>query len=178
MRSFRTLAAEICEEAQTGEGNLQGMECADSSACGGLDQYRSTAIVSLVAPTKAGSVQCACETWTMDFVHDQLTVGTEIRMFIIVGAYSRFSRSSAPIQLSRGIRHWRAGARLRKHRRSDTIHADRGSEFVYRDADLWAYTCGVTLDFSRSGKSPDKASIGAFNGISRRNSELRMITHG
>lgn len=33
-----------------------------------------------------------------------------------------------------------------------TIRIDRGTEFVSRDLDLWAYARGVTLDFSRPGK--------------------------
>jgi putative transposase len=33
-----------------------------------------------------------------------------------------------------------------------TIHVDQGSEFISHDPDLWAYTNGVTLDFSRPGK--------------------------
>jgi putative transposase len=45
-----------------------------------------------------------------------------------------------------------------------TIRVDQGSEFVYRDLDLWAYTNGVILDFSRPGKPTDNAFIEAFNG--------------
>ena len=45
-----------------------------------------------------------------------------------------------------------------------TIRIDQGSEFVSRDLDLWAYTRGVTLDFSRPGKPTDNAYIEAFNG--------------
>ena len=45
-----------------------------------------------------------------------------------------------------------------------TIRVDRGSEFVPRDMDLWAYQRGVTLDFSRPGKPTDDAFIEAFNG--------------
>jgi transposase InsO family protein len=45
-----------------------------------------------------------------------------------------------------------------------TIRVDQGSEFVSRDLDLWAYTRGVTLDFSRPGTPTDNAVIGAFNG--------------
>ena len=36
-----------------------------------------------------------------------------------------------------------------------TIRVDRGSKFVRRDLDLWAYPKGVTLDFSRPGKPTD-----------------------
>jgi putative transposase len=45
-----------------------------------------------------------------------------------------------------------------------TIRVDQGTEFVSRDLDLWAYTRGVTLDFSRPGKPTDNAFIEAFNG--------------
>jgi putative transposase len=45
-----------------------------------------------------------------------------------------------------------------------TLRVDQGSEFVSRDLDLWAYTRGVTLDFSRPGKPTDNAFIEAFNG--------------
>jgi putative transposase len=45
-----------------------------------------------------------------------------------------------------------------------TIRVDQGPEFVSRDLDLWAYTNGVTLDFSRPGKPTDNAFIEAFNG--------------
>lgn len=44
-----------------------------------------------------------------------------------------------------------------------TIRVDQGLEFVSRDLDLWAYTRGVTLDFSRPGKPTDNAFIEAFN---------------
>jgi putative transposase len=45
-----------------------------------------------------------------------------------------------------------------------TIRVDLGSEFISRELDLWAYTNGVTLDFSRPGKPTDNAFIEAFNG--------------
>jgi hypothetical protein len=36
------------------------------------------------------------------------------------------------------------------------IRVDLGSEFVFRDLDLWAYAKGVTLDFSRPGDAREK----------------------
>jgi putative transposase len=44
------------------------------------------------------------------------------------------------------------------------IPVDQGSEFISRDLDLWSYSRGVTLDFSRPGKPTDNAFIEAFNG--------------
>ncbi len=45
-----------------------------------------------------------------------------------------------------------------------TIRVDQGTEFVSRDLDLWAYTRGVVLDFSRPGKPTNNAFIEAFSG--------------
>ena len=38
------------------------------------------------------------------------------------------------------------------------------TEFVSAAMDLWAYTNGVVLDFSRRGKPTDNAAIESFNG--------------
>lgn len=45
-----------------------------------------------------------------------------------------------------------------------SIRVDRGSEFVSRDLDLWAYQKGAVLDFPRPGKPTDKSFIEPFNG--------------
>ena len=45
-----------------------------------------------------------------------------------------------------------------------SIRVDQGGEFIARDLDLWAYTRGVTLDFSRPGEPTDNAFIVSFNG--------------
>ena len=45
-----------------------------------------------------------------------------------------------------------------------TIRVDNGPEFISKALDLWAYTNGVTLDFSRPGKPTDNAFIESFNG--------------
>ena len=45
-----------------------------------------------------------------------------------------------------------------------TIRVDNGPEFISRSLDLWAYSSGVKLDFSRPGKPTDNAFIESFNG--------------
>jgi putative transposase len=47
------------------------------------------------------------------------------------------------------------------------IRVDNGPEFVSRELDLWAWSRGVTLDFSRPGKPTDNAFIESFNGSFR-----------
>ena len=38
-----------------------------------------------------------------------------------------------------------------------TIRVDQGCQFTSKELDLWAYTRGITLDFSRLGKPTDNA---------------------
>ena len=44
------------------------------------------------------------------------------------------------------------------------IQVDNGPEFISKSLDLWAWSHGVELDFSRLGKSTDNAFIESFNG--------------
>ena len=105
------------------------------------------------------------ETWAMDFVHDQLATGKKIRVLTVVDIFSRFSPVIDPRfsyraeDVVQSLERICAQAGYPK-----TIRVDQGSEFVSRDMDLWAYTKGVTLDFSRPGKPTDNAFIEAFNG--------------
>lgn len=105
------------------------------------------------------------ETWAMDFVHDQLATGTKLRVLTVVDLFSRYAPVLDP-RLS-----YRAEDVVATLERTcamtgypKTIRVDQGTEFVSRDLDLWAYTHGVTLDFSRPGKPTDNAYIEAFNG--------------
>lgn len=105
------------------------------------------------------------DVWAMDFVHDQLATGKKIRVLTVVDTFSRY----VPVLDPRFS--YRAEDVVRtleqvcpKIGYPKTIRVDQGSEFISRDLDLWAYTKGVTLDFSRPGKPTDNAYIEAFNG--------------
>jgi len=105
------------------------------------------------------------EPWEMDFVHDQLATGEKIRVLIVVDIFSRYS----PMVDSRFS--YRAEDVLHTLEKvcaivgyPKTIRVDQGSAFTSRDLDLWAYTNGVTPDFSRPGEPTDNALIEAFNG--------------
>lgn len=107
----------------------------------------------------------ANETWAMDFVHDQLATGRKIRVLTVVDTFSRY----APVLDPRfSYRAEDVVATLEQACATlgypKTMRVDQGSEFVSRDLDLWAYTKGVTLDFSRPGKPTDNAFAEAFNG--------------
>lgn len=55
-----------------------------------------------------------------------------------------------------------------------TIRVGQGCEFISRDLDLWAYTKGDALGFSRPGKPTDNTYIEAFNGRFR---AVRLNAH-
>ena len=47
------------------------------------------------------------------------------------------------------------------------VHWDNGAEFTSQVMDLWAYSNGVKIDFSRPGKPTDNAFVESFNGTFR-----------
>jgi putative transposase len=103
--------------------------------------------------------------WAMDFVHDQLALGTKIRVLTIVDTFSRYAPAVEPRLRFRGgdvVETLERVGRICGFPK--IIRVDHGSEFVSRELDLWAYTRGVTLDFSRPGKPTDNAFIESFNG--------------
>ena len=105
------------------------------------------------------------ETWSMDFVHDQLVTGRKIRVLTIVDTFSRFSPATDPRFSYRGEDVVQTLERVcRQVGYPSAIRVDQGSEFISRDLDLWAYQNDVILDFSRPGKPTDNAFIESFNG--------------
>jgi len=104
------------------------------------------------------------ESWSMDFMSDQLYSGRPIRLLTVVDTYSR---ESLALQVG-----FRLGAddvvqvlnRLIADRGiPDSIRLDNGPEFTSRLLDHWAWCNGVTLDFIRPGTPTDNAVIEAFN---------------
>ena len=105
------------------------------------------------------------QTWAMDFVHDQLATGRKIRVLTIVDTFSRYSPTVDPRFSYRAEDVVLTLEKICKVTGyPQTIRVDQGSEFISRDLDLWAYSHGVVLDFSRPGKPTDNAFIESFNG--------------
>jgi putative transposase len=77
------------------------------------------------------------EIWAMDFVHDQLAMGTKIRILTIVDTFSRFSPAVEARFRFRGCDVVETLERIgREHGLPKAIRVDQGSEFVKRDLDL------------------------------------------
>ncbi|UYV14199.1 MAG: IS3 family transposase [Phycisphaera sp.] len=106
------------------------------------------------------------ESWSMDFMSDQLFDGRRFRLLTIV---DDFTRESLAIEVASGLRGddvARVLDRIKAERGSlpQKIRVDNGSEFTSKRLDQWAYLNGVRLDFSRPGKPTDNGLIEAFNG--------------
>jgi putative transposase len=109
------------------------------------------------------------QSWSMDFVMDQLFNGNRFRALTVVDNFSRKCLAIHAGQSLRGSDVVDVMNRIVKER--DTlpvrIQVDNGSEFISKDMDKWAYDHGVTLDYSRSGKPTDNPYIESFNGSFR-----------
>jgi putative transposase len=103
--------------------------------------------------------------WSMDFVADQLVDGRRFRALTVLDL---FTRECLAIDIGQGLSGRAVVATLERLRFErglpQRIYCDHGTEFVSAAMDLWAYTNGVLLDFSRRGKPTDNAAIESFNG--------------
>lgn len=105
------------------------------------------------------------ECWSIDFVVDQLFDGRRIRILTIVDNFTRESLCARADFRFKGVDVANAlTAVIQEHGKPETIKLDNGPEFISKEVDLWAYSQGVKLDFSRPGKPTDNAFIESFNG--------------
>jgi len=105
------------------------------------------------------------ESWSMDFMSDELYNGQRIRLLTLVDNYTRESLAIEVDDRLGGHRVVAVLQRLREKRSfPKTIRVDNGPEFISKVLDQWAYLNGVELDFSRPGKPTDNALIESFNG--------------
>ena len=105
------------------------------------------------------------QTWSMDFMADNLADGRKIRLLTIV---DNFSRECLALDVAWSFKGTDVAEVLTRvlHERSKPrfIRCDNGPEFVSKALDQWAYWNKVELDFSRPGKPTDNAFIESFNG--------------
>ena len=105
------------------------------------------------------------ERWSMDFMAEQLFDGRRLRILTLV---DNFSRESLAIHVGRRFTGDHVVAVLedvvKQRGVPETIQVDNGPEFISKSLDLWAWSHGVQLDFSRPGKPTDNPFIESFNG--------------
>lgn len=110
-------------------------------------------------------VPASCnDVWAMDFVADNLFNGQRLKILTIIDAYTKISPHIGVAGSFKAINVIEAlDAAVKEHGIPKTIRVDNGPEFISKELDLWAYSKGITLDFSRPGKPTDNAFIEAFN---------------
>jgi putative transposase len=107
----------------------------------------------------------ANESWSMDFMSDELFNGQRIKLFTLVDNYTRESLALKVADRLGGQGVVEILMEVGEtHGLPKTIRVDNGPEFTSKKLDQWAYLNGVKLDFSRPGKPTDNAMIEAFNG--------------
>jgi len=109
------------------------------------------------------------QSWSMDFVADNLFDGRKIRALTIV---DNFSRQCLAIHVGQSLKGGDVVAVMTLLQQElgvvpARIQVDNGSEFISKALDRWAYDQQVTLDFSRPGKPTDHPYIESFNGSFR-----------
>ena len=109
------------------------------------------------------------QVWSMDFVADSLFNCRRISALTIVDNFSRecLAITVGPRLKGTDVVETLNGIGRREQRIPGRIQVDKGSEFVSKDMDKWAYENEVVLDFSRPGKPTDKPFIESFNGSFR-----------
>ena len=117
-------------------------------------RYRSSRRRRAQATRPQRSIATAAnQAWSLDFVCDQLSSGERFRALTILDV---FTREALAINLGRHLRAPHVVAvldRLRLIRgKPEALFCDNGSEFTSQVVDLWAYTYGVRIDYSRPGK--------------------------
>jgi putative transposase len=130
-----------------------------------LFQRRPRRHRSAMQRSRPPGAQAMNESWSMDFVSDQLYDGRKLRALTLIDAYTR---ECLAIWVDQGIRGEHVVTVV------DTVSSERGAprriqvdngpEFVSKVLDRWAYEHHVELAFSRPGKPTDNAYIEAFNG--------------
>ena len=105
------------------------------------------------------------QSWSMDFLSDQLFNGRRIRELTAVDNFSRECLAIVADFRLRGTDVLETMEHLRLVREvPERIQVDNGSEFISKALDKWAYENEVVLDFSRPGKPTDNPYIESFNG--------------
>lgn len=102
-----------------------------------------------IPPPTAGRTN---ESWSMDFMADEMFDGRRFRLLTIV---DDFTRESVAIEVDQRLTGARVAAVLdqigRRRTLPERIRADNGTEFTSTRLDQWAYLNNLRLEFSRRG---------------------------
>ncbi len=104
------------------------------------------------------------QVWAMDWIYDQLFDGRRIWVLTMVDTHSRICPALRVCRVANAAEVVSTlDEAVRRHGTPARIRVDQGCQFTSPELDLWAYSNGVVLDFSRPGKPTDNAHAEAFN---------------
>lgn len=104
------------------------------------------------------------DTWSMDFMHDQLADGRSVRLFNVIDDYNReglgieidFSLpADRVIRSLEQIIEWRGQPRA--------IRCDNGPEYISGRLTTWAKRQGIRIDYIEPGKPQQNAYVERYN---------------
>ena len=108
------------------------------------------------------------ESWSLDFMNDELFDGRRIRLLTLVDNFTRESLATkVPASIGEKAIVEILNRLMQQRRLPRAIRVDHGPELTSKHLDQWAYLNGVELDFSRPGKPADNAFIESFTGSFR-----------
>jgi putative transposase len=114
--------------------------------------------VALAVPDKIN------QSWSMDFMHDQLASGRAYRLFNVIDDYNReglgieidFSLpAERVIRALNQIIEWRG--------KPEQLRCDNGPEYISQQLAIWANKHGIKLEFIQPGKPQQNAYIERYN---------------
>lgn len=92
------------------------------------------------------------QVWAMDWIYDGLFDGRRIPVLTMVDTHSRICPALRVCRVAAAAEVVSAlDEAVRRHGTPARIRVDGGCRFTSREFDLWAYSNGVVLDFSRPG---------------------------
>ena len=104
------------------------------------------------------------QTWSMDFMHDQLEDGRNFRLFNVI---DDFNREALGIEVDFSLpseRIIRALDQIIEWRGTPTaIRCDNGPENISGLIQAWAVRCGIRLEYIQPGKPQQNAYVERFN---------------
>jgi len=104
------------------------------------------------------------ESWSMDFMHDQLSDGRSIRLFNVI---DDFNREGLEIEVDFSLpssRVIRSLERIIEQRgKPKTIRCDNGPEYISHQLKNWAFTNDIGIEYIQPGKPQQNAYIERYN---------------
>lgn len=104
------------------------------------------------------------QTWSMDFMHDQLSDGRTFRLFYIIDDFNReglgievdFSLPAVRvIRTLEQIIEWRG--------KPNKLRSDNGPEFISQELEKWSDKHDIQLEFIRPGNPQQNAYVERYN---------------